>query len=309
MVQEGALDIALEQASMHSATPRPPGFRDRLIFFLVVPTALALLFSLVGIRLIAGMDFFSGLFYMLCHMYISWWSVSLGTWSCKALLARWRPQPLTLCLAGFLLALAPSSFLFMELADWFSARYPGFAANRAEIAPATSLVEYALRWVRYSIPALILFTASVFVYRRLAAVDWLAYPGSLSPRQVEHPIDGTRENTGHSPIPTAGQLEGSKLPAAAEIIAAKAEQHYVQLYSSDGNELLRYRFGDIVEGYQHCEGGQVHRSWWVNYRYVRHVERNGRNMELILADELTVPVSQMYKAEVSRALAEKMGSE
>lgn len=303
------MDRALQQAQALRHEHGPDNV-DRVIFFLVIPVALAFLFSLTGIRLIAGMTWFSGLLYMLCHMFICWWSVSLGTWSSKRLLQHWQPAPLALCAVGFLLALVPSSWLFLQLGSAFAGLDPVFAANRAQLEPEPSLLAGFARWMRYSLPALILFSATVWVYRRAAGVRWLSYPDS--------PLAGVDAGAGsgepggdhgdRAGLALAGRLPGSRLDPLAEVIAIKAEQHYICVHSTAGRDLVRCRFRDLSTIYDDCDGGQVHRSWWVSFAQVGRVRRAGRSIELVMTNGLSIPVSLMHKNMVMTALQQRRPS-
>ncbi len=57
------------------------------------------------------------------------------------------------------------------------------------------------------------------------------------------------------------------------------------------------RFSDAMRGLGHIAGSQVHRSWWVAHDAVRSLRRSGRTAQLILSNELIVPVSQPYVAD------------
>lgn len=68
-----------------------------------------------------------------------------------------------------------------------------------------------------------------------------------------------------------------KLPENAEVQTLKAAEHYIEVVSDCGNDLLRYRFNDAIRQMQPLDiGGQVHRSWWVSWDSVaRVVQRSG----------------------------------
>ena len=55
-----------------------------------------------------------------------------------------------------------------------------------------------------------------------------------------------------------------------------------------------------------CAGDQVHRSWWVNYEYVRQVRKSGRSIELEMINGVKVPVSLANRNTVTNALEEKL---
>lgn len=49
---------------------------------------------------------------------------------------------------------------------------------------------------------------------------------------------------------------------------------------------------------------QVHRSHWIAKRHVRRVKRRGRNLSLLLAGDLEIPVSRAYQKVVRETFGE-----
>jgi hypothetical protein len=272
-------------------TARPPVWQDYLLYFIGIPVGLAVVFSLVGIRLTYGMPYLDALIYMLLHMFTAWWTVNMGAYVIKYSFRSWRPPALSVCLLGLLIALLPAAFLFQMLGDFYANLYPVFATNRADQITPNWNIDYLMHFVRYSFPVLPTFLAGVYGYRYATGVDWFGYP-----RDVEAQTDDSETAGDPAIIPACiGLIEGSKLPAEAEILAIKAEQHYIQIWSDQGAELVRYRFKDIAKTLAKCNGGQVHRSWWANFDKVQSYGNVGRKVELIMNDELSVPVSLAYK--------------
>ena len=163
------------------------------------------------------------------------------------------------------------------------------------VTPSWSL-DYLIHFIRYSLPILPTFLAGVFGYRYASGVDWYGYapPEGEALRALN--------TTDYAAEATAGLIEGTKLPADARLIAIKAEQHYIQIYSDRGNDLVRYRFRDLAKTLTGSSGLQTHRSWWVNLNRVESCETDGRKLKLQLDNELTVPVSISYRNSVLAAL-------
>ena len=65
---------------------------------------------------------------------------------------------------------------------------------------------------------------------------------------------------------------------------------------------MRYRFRDLADTLAECSGLQVHRSWWVNLDRVQSFDQTGRKLELVISDDLRVPVSLSYKNAVLNQL-------
>ena len=278
---------------------------DYLVFFIGIPVAIAFIFSLVGVRLIAGMPYLDGLLYMMLHMFVAWWSVSLCASLIKFLFRSWQPPVFAICVLGFFLALIPTAFLFNALGDYYAQLYPSFAENRADNALPSWELAYVLHFARYSIPALPLFLTGVYVYRLFTGVDWLGYQSGKPGAGSEALPTETPQGTWQRKKATAKLIDNAQLADDAELLAIKAEQHYIHIWSDQGNEMVRFRFKDIPQTLTHCNGAQVHRSWWVNFDQVQGHRQNGRNLELIINQDLVIPVSLSFRNSVLSTLAQR----
>lgn len=88
-----------------------------------------------------------------------------------------------------------------------------------------------------------------------------------------------------------------RLPArlrGAEIFAVEAEDHYLRLHTSKGQDLILMRLSDAVAELEGLEGAQVHRSWWVARTAVEDARRGDGRATLTLKDGGKVPVSRAY---------------
>jgi DNA-binding LytR/AlgR family response regulator len=82
--------------------------------------------------------------------------------------------------------------------------------------------------------------------------------------------------------------------AGAELWAVEAEDHYLRLHTSLGQDLILMRLGDAIGELEGIEGARTHRSWWVAKSAVRGVERDDGRATLLLVDGARVPVSRAY---------------
>ncbi len=80
----------------------------------------------------------------------------------------------------------------------------------------------------------------------------------------------------------------------AEIFAVEAEDHYLRLHTSKGQDLILMRLSDAVAELEGLEGAQVHRSWWVARGAVEDARRGDGRATLTLRDGAKVPVSRAY---------------
>lgn len=79
-----------------------------------------------------------------------------------------------------------------------------------------------------------------------------------------------------------------------EIYAVEAEDHYLRLHTSRGQDLILLRLSDAVAELEGIEGAQTHRSWWVAKAAVRDARRGDGRATLTLASGVEAPVSRAY---------------
>jgi len=80
----------------------------------------------------------------------------------------------------------------------------------------------------------------------------------------------------------------------AEIWAVEAEDHYLRLHTSKGQDLILMRLSDAIVELEGIEGAQAHRSWWVARDAITDAVRGDGRATLTLKDGAEVPVSRTY---------------
>jgi hypothetical protein len=88
-----------------------------------------------------------------------------------------------------------------------------------------------------------------------------------------------------------------RLPArlqGAELWAVQAEDHYLRLHTSKGQDLILMRLSDAVKELEGLDGAQAHRSWWVARAALAGVRRGDGRATLTLPDGAEVPVSRTH---------------
>ncbi|HHB80299.1 MAG TPA: LytTR family transcriptional regulator [Aliiroseovarius sp.] len=78
------------------------------------------------------------------------------------------------------------------------------------------------------------------------------------------------------------------------LISLSVQDHYVDVVTSKGHEMLLMRLRDAMAETEGVEGLQVHRSHWVALAEVRGAKRLGDKAELRLSDGRDIPVSRTY---------------
>ncbi|WP_312858626.1 LytTR family DNA-binding domain-containing protein [Rhizobium sp. G21] len=111
------------------------------------------------------------------------------------------------------------------------------------------------------------------------------------PTSVSAPSLGeTRE-----PPPLLARL---KPETRGKLLRLSVQDHYTDVVTSRGRELILLRFSDAIREAGATPGLQVHRSHWVADDVVRRLSRGPNRLTLELADGSEIPVSRTYAAEV-----------
>jgi hypothetical protein len=89
----------------------------------------------------------------------------------------------------------------------------------------------------------------------------------------------------------------ARLPAklaGAELFAVEAQDHYLRLHTSKGEDLILMRLSDALAELQGLEGAQTHRSWWVARSALVSAEKAEGRAVLTLRNGIEAPVSRSY---------------
>ncbi len=87
----------------------------------------------------------------------------------------------------------------------------------------------------------------------------------------------------------------------AELYAVRAEDHYLRLYTSRGEDMILMRLADALTELEGLEGAQVHRSWWVARSAVIDADRGNGRATFTLRGGAVAPVSRTYAAALRAA--------
>ena len=87
----------------------------------------------------------------------------------------------------------------------------------------------------------------------------------------------------------------------ANIYAVSAEDHYLRIHTSAGEELILMRLGDAIRELDGLEGLRTHRSWWVARDGLAETQRANGKLILKLKSGAEAPVSRTYQKSVRDA--------
>lgn len=113
----------------------------------------------------------------------------------------------------------------------------------------------------------------------------------------------------HSDRAEAGQ-DGAAQPALLDrlpldkrgpLVALSVQDHYVEVTTAKGREMLLMRLSDAIRETAPTPGLQVHRSYWVATGAVRSARRDGARAVLTMTGGRDIPVSRSNVAAVKEA--------
>jgi hypothetical protein len=303
------------------AVPVPPQetgrwlpFQDwdwrHFLFYLGVPAILGSYSALSNWELLELSGYQTTLLFYAGHSFVPWWITCLATVAVFRLLRPWQPPQLLVLLAGsFLACLAtlPYSEWVTEFfaSGWFKGDTDGRLAWQ-HIYSQIGFWSFALR-------ASVVWVAINLVFDRGLGLPRFRYAGATprGPAVPPAPADVTAGDL----LPAAGGADDGalrflqRLPATVkpeEVIALKAEQHYIKVYTADRQFMTLHRFSDAVAEMDASAGQQVHRSFWVRTGAVRAIRRSSGRYTLELVNDLKVPVSAPNRG-LLRELARQHG--
>lgn len=76
-----------------------------------------------------------------------------------------------------------------------------------------------------------------------------------------------------------------------DIISISMQDHYAEVTTSLGSQLILMRFNDVLAELSGIDGYQTHRSHWASAKHAKTVEKNGAKLVLRLSDDRTIPLS------------------
>ncbi|MEO0996049.1 MAG: LytTR family DNA-binding domain-containing protein [Pseudomonadota bacterium] len=294
-------EIRRAEANAPGRRLRPPPLQPWVpivLFFAVVP---ALIGMLLGTNR-TGVGYYfpwpvAVLFWSVATLAV-WLLLYLGTVIAAWLLRPWRPPLLVVLLCGAIIGSLPSRYLMYYGVEALA----GLLVDGREPQPVPTMSlswSFLVYYVKAWSGAFLLWCSVGFFFHQ-----WLGYPRFGRPAGGEDAAARVpaRANEAGATEPDevaaaigSGLLE--RLPASlgTNVIALKAEDHYVRVYTDLGSTLVLYRLSDAIQDLSSQNGVRVHRSYWVRPDAVESAVKNGRGFTLTLANGVEIPVSQTYR--------------
>ena len=117
----------------------------------------------------------------------------------------------------------------------------------------------------------------------LTLVGWRVLGGGIEARRTAEAVKSAGPGLSHRLPPEL---------RSAQILALKAEDHYLRVYTTRGEALIHMRIGDAEAALAENDGVRTHRSFWVARGAFKSVARNEGRMTLMLENGLSAPVSR-----------------
>ncbi len=316
-------DRALHQPALHLPDGLLPWRWDRLqlAYFLVVPIVIAVFAASSHRSLMQITGYPAGIGLYLAHALLAWWATCLCTAGWMRLLQRWKPPWLVLLLAGYVAA----CLVTLPYSNWLEQLYKSawpelvLAGDQSLSAGHTIFLTvdfwiYAALWLGINLLFDRYLGLPLYRYEIPRGYDvGETVPARPDSRNVP---TGPAPARDREPVRTAG-WGGLKpgfigrLPVdlqPRDVLAIKAEQHYVRVITPKKHFMVLYRFSDALRELREQPGHQVHRSWWVSKAAITVVRSRAKGFRIGLSNGEEIPVSGPYQG-IVRELARVNGDQ
>ncbi len=189
-------------------------------------------------------------------------------------------------IAQLLFASVIASLLFSPLALVVDALFQAEGSVDADGGPI--LLDAVSELAHFFVP-----TALTWLLINASSLRKVPRPASVEPA-VEAPV---------TPDALATEF-WSRVPGrlGRRIVALSAELHYLRVYTTEGEALILFPFGQAVALLGQNAGLQIHRSHWVSLTYVDEVTTENGRVFCKTVGGPVLPVSRSYRAALRNAL-------
>ncbi|MCF6328009.1 MAG: LytTR family transcriptional regulator [Devosiaceae bacterium] len=89
------------------------------------------------------------------------------------------------------------------------------------------------------------------------------------------------------------------------LISLSMQDHYVEVITSKGRELVHLTFADAIRELKNYPGTQIHRSHWISNDAISSLSREGRATFVETIDGRKLPISAPHQKRVNMLIANK----
>ena len=285
----GALASATLQDYM--ATRMPTFSWRRLAYYIGVPLVVAVYAGLNNWEMQQVAGFTASIMFYLAHSLLPWWLTCLSTTVLMKTLARWKPPWLLLLLLGHTIG----CLIVLPYSNWltglYEIRWPELAITDGTSSVLSS--DFLMYWLR----AGVIWVGINYIFDAFIGLPLYRYviPRGFETKETSAAAE-KRTDWGDRPPGFVERLPAYLAPN--EVLAIKAEQHYIRVYSPSKEYMVLYRFSDAVRELDESIGKQVHRSYWVNTREIESVQTRAKDFQIRISTGVDIPVSTPYQGMV-----------
>lgn len=323
MTTDVTKQVIVEPGTDGGALRAPSGQgRSWALFSFAVPSLMALPLGWYGAGIGAEMSRTASLALWVSVCLVSWWISDCCARGLGSLLRRWNPPQPLLWIGGYWINMLLSSIYNPALLDALLrvGLVDPTPTLRSYFALDRNLLDPGYLWLLLLAggPGFVVWMAGNFGYHRMwgraATAPRAAAGAGAEPARSEvyaadvRPARAAQADTDRTPSAARPEVaQAAPVPLffqrlerltglqVAELVAIEAEDHYVQVHSTRGKELVYVRFRDALEQLVGVPGLQIHRSAWVARQGVATLERQGRNLHVVLVtgERLRVSASNL----------------
>jgi hypothetical protein len=182
---------------------------------------------------------------------------------------------ITYAFAGPLAPRMPPLVRGLTASVLFSLIYAGFLVGLGMVffPENTGLPRY-LGFVGYTMPIAVGITVIVYLFQR-------------DPENAEASTSGGGDAPPHI-------LTRIKPGLGAQLTRLTMQDHYVEVFTDKGSQLVLMRFADALDEVAPTRGWRIHRSHWVAEAAMSDVRRSDGKTFVVMADGAELPISRTY---------------
>jgi len=267
------------------------------LFYLGVPAGIAAYAALNNWTILQLAGYETTLAFYASHAFVPWWTSAVATTLCMRLLRPWRPPQLVLLVLGSLLAcilILPYSRWITEYfaVGWVNGDPDGRLSSEhiyREVGFWAFTARASVIWILVNVGFDRFLGLPRYRYDAVSAVPVTPTPGDAAVGIAAEPAATSSRSADEGLLRFLQRLPANV--SADQVLALKAEQHYIKVYTADRSFMTLYRFSDAVAEMDPAVGQQVHRSYWIRNAAIRAIRRGSGKYSVELSNGLVVPIS------------------
>lgn len=164
----------------------------------------------------------------------------------------------------------------------------------AFVISVINILDWGMEIPPYSLILIIIASVTLTVM----TIIYLVSPDFLTGPLPAPENAGAPKDSGQPGEPDLSPLLGTA--NGHELIRLAMHDHYVEVVSDKGQNLVLMRFSDALEIVDALHGGQTHRSHWVNYNKIRGVVKDKGKLGFRMSDDAFVPIARSRKPDLKK---------